>query len=106
MSDDDVFTEIVLLLVIILVHVAAGDGQDRAVRREGEAGNGGGEAVELAQPLLVVTVPDIDEAVTTAGGESVVFSVEGDRIDWVYVLYPVLLQAMTFKCVLLLLSFW
>ena len=93
MSDDDVFTEIVLLLIIILVHVAAGDGQDRAVRREGEAGNGGGEAVELAQPLLVVPIPDVDEPVAAARGKGVVLPMEGDGVHWVNVFNAILLQS-------------
>ena len=38
------------------------------------ASNGGGEAVELTQPLLVVPVPDVDEPVAAARGEGVVFT--------------------------------
>ena len=106
MSDDDVLAKVVLLLVVILIHVAAGDGEDRPVSVEGEAGDGGGEPVKLAQSLLVVAVPDVDKAVTTASGEGVVLPVEGNRVDRVNILNTILLQTMTFERVFLLLSFW
>ena len=60
--------------------------------------------MELAESLLVVTVPNVDKPVTAARSESVVFPVEGDGVHRVNVLYPVLFQAVTFECVFLLLS--
>jgi len=58
MSDDDVFTKIVLLLIIVLVHVAASG--------EGETSNG--------------DVPNVYKPVAVARGEGVVFLMEGDGV--------------------------
>ena len=104
MSDNNVLAEVVFLLVVILIHIAAGDSEDRPVSVEGEACDGGGEPVELAEPLLVVAVPDVDEAVTAPGGEGVVLPMEGDRVDWVNVLNAILLETVTLERVFLLLG--
>ena len=106
MSDNNVLAKVILLLVVILIHVAAGDSEDRPVSVEGEACDGGGEPVELAQSLLVVAVPDVDEAVTPPSGEGVVLPVERYRVDGVYIFNSILLQTMTFERVFLLLSLW
>jgi hypothetical protein len=37
--------------------------------------------VELAESLLVLTVPNVDEAVRAAGGKGVVVSVEANGVD-------------------------
>ncbi len=36
--------------------------------------------MELAKPLLVRAVPDVDEAIGAAGGERVVLAMEGDGV--------------------------
>ena len=79
MSDDDVFTKIVLLLIIVLVHVAASG--------EGEASNG--------------DVPNVYKPVAVARGEGVVFLMEGDGVHWVNVFDTILLQSVTFESVCL-----
>ena len=90
MSNDDVLAEVVLFLVVILIHVAARDGEHRPVSVEGEAGDGGGEPVELTQPLLVVSVPDVHEPVAPARRECVVLSVERNGVNRVNVFYTIL----------------
>ena len=40
-------------------------------------GNTGGVSVELAEPLLVVSVPDVHVAVTPSRGEGVILTVGG-----------------------------
>jgi hypothetical protein len=54
--------------------------QNSSVGGEAQAGDTCGILVELAEPLLVGTVPDVDEAVGAAGGERVVLAVEGDGV--------------------------
>lgn len=49
--------------VPLLVHVGGSDGEHGAVVVEGQRGDAGRVAVELAQALLVEGVPDVDEAV-------------------------------------------
>merc|ERR1719264_2409184 len=104
MPDDDVLAKVVFFLIVVLIHVAACDGEDRPVSIEGEASDGGWEPVELTQPLLVVSVPDVDEAVTSPSGEGIVLPVEGYRVDRVNILNATLLQTMTLERVFLLLS--
>ena len=62
-----------------------------------------GQPVELAQPLLVISVPDIDVSVAAAGGEGVVVLVEADGVHRVDVLDAVLLHPVALERVLLLL---
>ena len=90
MSDDDVLSKVVFLLIIIFKHVAAGDGQNCSVSREGEGRDGRGEPVELTQPLLVVPVPDVHEPVAPARRECVVLSVERNGVNRVNVFYTIL----------------
>ena len=53
---------------------------------EKTAGYGSRVAVELAHPLLIRPVPDVDQAITAHRGKGVVLCVEGDGVDWVNVL--------------------
>lgn len=62
--------------------------------------------VELAEPLFVEAIPDVDVAVRTTCGESVVDVVESDGIDWVDLLHAVLFDPVTLERILLLLNFW
>lgn len=100
---DGVFGQI-LRYLLVLVHVAGGDGQHAAVVGEGQAGDGRGVLVELTQSLLVQSVPDVDETVRASRRERVVVPVEGDGVDRVDLLDPVLLDAVALKRVLLLLD--
>ena len=59
--------------------------------------------MELAQPLLVVSVPDIDVAVAPSSGEGVVVLVEADGVHRVDVLDAALLHPVALERVLLLL---
>lgn len=104
MSNDDVLTESIFFLGIIFIHIAAGNGEYCSICREGKASDGGLKPVELTESLLVVSVPNVDEPITAARSECVMFPVEGDGVHRVNVLYPVLFQAVTFECVFLLLS--
>ncbi len=47
--------------MLVLVEVGACDGQDLAVVREAEAGDAGVVLVELAEALLVLSIPNIDQ---------------------------------------------
>lgn len=51
-------------------------------------------------------IPDVDVAVRTTCGESVVDVVESDGIDWVDLLHAVLFDPVTLERILLLLNFW
>ena len=62
--------------------------------------------VELAEPLFVEAIPDVDVAVRTTCGESVVDVVESNGIDWVDLLHAVLFDPVTLERILLLLNFW
>jgi hypothetical protein len=43
---------------------------------EGEGGDGGRVSMELTQPLLVKTVPDVDVAIRSTRGKCIVTAVE------------------------------
>ena len=62
--------------------------------------------MELAQPLLVEAVPDVDVTVRAAGGERVVLTVEADGVHRVDVLHAGLLDTVTLEGVFLLLYLW
>lgn len=55
-----------MLDVVHLIHVGGGDGQRGAVVAEGQGGDAGGIAMELAKPLLVEGIPDVHKAVRAA----------------------------------------
>ena len=97
--DEDGVLGHLLWLGVVLVHVAGGDGQHGPVRGKGQAGDGGWILVELTQPLLVVPVPDVDEAVTPTSGEGVVLLVEGDGVDWIDILNTILLHSVALECI-------
>lgn len=61
--------------------------------------------MELAQPLLIEGVPNVDKTITTTSSKSVVATMEGDSIDRVYVLGTLLFHTMTFEGILLFLNF-
>lgn len=60
--------------------------------------------MELAEPLLVEGIPDVDKAITTSSGKRVVASMEGYSIDGIDVLSAILFHTMTLECILLLLN--
>ena len=60
--------------------------------------------MELAEPLLIEWVPDIDKTITASGCKCVVTSVKGHSIDWIDVLSAILFYTMALECILLLLD--
>ena len=63
-------------IVQLLSNGLPSDGEDGSVVAEGQRRDGGGISVELAETLLVESVPDVDETVRPARCESVVLIVE------------------------------
>ena len=62
------------------------------------------QPVELAQPLLVVTIPNVHIAITTTSGKSIVVLVEADSVHWVNVFDAILLHPMAFEGIFLFLG--
>jgi len=60
--------------------------------------------VELTQPLLVESVPDIHVSIGATGGECVVFAVETDRVHWKNVFDSFVLHSVALERVFLLLG--
>jgi len=71
---------------LILEHVGTRDGQALPIAGKRQGGYGGGVFVELAKPLLVEAVPDIDISVRAARSEGPVAGVETDGIDGIHLL--------------------
>eukprot|EP00951_Prasinocladus_malaysianus_P034415 scaffold347237_cov42-Prasinocladus_malaysianus.AAC.1 len=86
------------LLLALLIGVAGRHRQEGPISVEGQGGNGRGVALVLVEALLVLAVPNIDDAIAAAGGKGAVRGVEGDcvyRVDCVLavLLSPVALTA-------------
>ena len=62
------------------------------------------QPVELAQPLLVVSIPNVHIAITTTSGKSVVVLVEADSVHWVNVFDAILLHPVAFEGIFLFLG--
>ena len=71
--------------LLVLMHVGGSDRQYAAVVREGQAGDGRGVLVELAEALLVLAVPYVNQPVRPASGERVEVAVEGYGVHRIYV---------------------
>ena len=71
--------------LLVLMHVGGSDRQYAAVVREGQAGDGGGVLVKLAEALLVLAVPYVNQPVRPASGERVEVAVEGYGVHRIYV---------------------
>ena len=69
----------------VLVHVRGGNCEYAAVIGEREAGNRRGVLVELAEPLLVLAVPNVDQSIGSPSGERVKIAMEGYGIHRIYV---------------------
>ena len=103
-SDVDGVLGHVVRVLLLLVQIRRGDCQHVPVGAEGQGSDGrrvpdkrkyvygvirderhvtSVSLVELAEPLLVLPVPDVDEAVGAAGGERVVIAVEADGVHGV-----------------------
>ena len=62
------------------------------------------QPVELAKPLLVVSVPNVHIAITTTSGKSIVILVEADSVHWVNVFDAILLHPVAFEGIFLFLG--
>mmetsp|Transcript_8671 Transcript_8671/g.29785 ORF Transcript_8671/g.29785 Transcript_8671/m.29785 type:complete len:206 (+) Transcript_8671:10504-11121(+) len=78
MNEDGVLR---VVLFALLVCVRRRDGEERAVDGKSERRDGSLELRQLAEPLFVPAVPDVDEAVGPAGGKRAEGLVECNRID-------------------------
>ena len=84
-SDVDRVLRDTLWRFFVLVHVRGGDCEYAAVIGEREAGNRRGILMELAQPLLVLAVPNVYESIGSPSGESVKIAMEGYGVNRIYV---------------------
>ena len=60
--------------------------------------------MELAQSLLVVSIPNVHIAITTTSGKSIVVLVEADSVHWVNVFDAILLHPVAFEGIFLFLG--
>mmetsp|Transcript_19442 Transcript_19442/g.49927 ORF Transcript_19442/g.49927 Transcript_19442/m.49927 type:complete len:249 (+) Transcript_19442:135-881(+) len=89
-----------VLFLALLIRVAGRDGQQGAIAAERQRGDGGGVALVLVQPLLVLPIPHVDDAVAAAGGKRAVAAVEGDRVHREHHVLAVLLPPVTLERIL------
>lgn len=85
---------------ILLMHVTGCDGKNRSIISKRQTCYGGWVSVELTEPLLVASIPNIHISITSPCSKCVVVAVEGDCVDWKYVLDAILFDSVALESIL------